>query len=99
MQYGVLQKVLKTILYQNDIFFARPAKKCIFAHSIYQEVPYKKMKSKAYDEPKNMLRGIIYITLLNCTSFLKTTAEKLFRDFPILLVQTSQQHISATCYP
>lgn len=53
------------------------------------------MKSKAYDEPKNMLRGIIYITLLYCTSFLKITGEKLFRDFPILLVKTSQQHI---CY-
>lgn len=75
-------------------FFARPAKKCISAQSVYKEVPDKKMKSKAHDEPKDMLRGIIYITLLNCTSFLKTTAEKLFRDFPILLVKTSQ-HI---CY-
>lgn len=94
MQYDVLQKALKTILYQNDIFFARPAKKCISAHSVYKEVPDKKMKSKAHDEPKDMLRGIIYITLLNCRSFLKTTAEKLFRDFPILLVKPSQ-HI---CY-
>ena len=40
MQCDLVLKALQTIFYQSELVFARPAKQYIYAHSIYQEVPY-----------------------------------------------------------